>query len=55
MLKERMSSKNGLGRLYDWLTPEKRFRLDILALACGDEESERLTATCPGRDYTMYD
>jgi hypothetical protein len=51
-----MSSKKGLGRLYDRVTPEERFRLDVLALARGDEEeSERLTASCPRRDYTMYD
>ncbi len=51
-----MSSRKGLGRLYDKLSPEERFRLDVLALARGDEEeSERLTATCPRRDYTMYD
>src|SRR5215204_1309359 len=51
-----MSTKKGLGRHYDRLSPEERFRLKILALARGDEEeSERLTATCPRRDYTMYD
>ena len=51
-----MSTKKGLGRLYDRLTPEERFRLNVLALARGDEEeSERLTATCPRRDYTMND
>src|SRR5215207_10653247 len=51
-----MSSKKGFSRLYDRLTPEERFRLDILALARGDEEeSERLTATCPRRGYTMND
>ena len=51
-----MSSKKGLGRLYDRLTPEERFRLDVLALSRGDEEeSERLTATCPRRGYTMND
>jgi hypothetical protein len=51
-----MSGKKGLGRLYDRLTPEERFRLDVLALARGDEEeSERLTATCPRRGYTMND
>jgi hypothetical protein len=51
-----MSTKKGLGRLYDRLSPEERFRLDVLALARGDEEeSERLTATCPRRDYTMTD
>jgi hypothetical protein len=51
-----MSSKKGLGRLYDRLTLEERFRLDVLAMARGDEEeSERLTATCPRRGYTMND
>jgi len=51
-----MSTKKGMGRLYDRLTPEERFQLDVLALARGDEEeSERLTATCPRRDYTMTD
>ena len=51
-----MSNKKGLGRLYDRLSPEERFRLKVLALARGDEEeSARLTATCPRRDYTMYD
>ena len=51
-----MSCNKGLGRLYDRLTPEERFRLDVLALARGDEEeSERLTATCPRRGYTMND
>ena len=51
-----MSSKKGLGRLYDRLTPEERFRLNVLALARGDEEeSERLTATCPRRGCTMND
>jgi hypothetical protein len=51
-----MSTKKGLGRPYDRLTPEERFRLDVLALARGDEEeSERLTATCPRRAYTMND
>ena len=51
-----MSTKKGLGCLYDKLSPEERFRLDVLALARGDEEeSERLTATCPRRGYTMND
>jgi hypothetical protein len=51
-----MSTKKGLGRLYDRLSPEERFRLKALALARGDEEeSERLTATCPRRAYTMCD
>jgi|SRR5215212_7108212 len=51
-----MSRKKRLGRLYERLTPEERFRLDVLAIARGDEEeSERLVATCPRREYTMYD
>jgi hypothetical protein len=51
-----MSGKKGLGRLYDRLTPEERFRLGVLALARGDEEeSERLARTCPRRTYTMND
>jgi len=51
-----MSTKKGLGRLYDRFTPEERFRLAVLALARGDEEeSKRLTRTCPRRSYTMYD
>jgi hypothetical protein len=48
--------RNRLGRLYDRLTAEERFRLDVLALARGDkEESERLTDTCPRRNYVMND
>jgi hypothetical protein len=51
-----MSREKRLGRLYNLLTPEERFRLDVLALARGDEEeSERLTTTCPRSTYTMYD
>jgi len=47
---------NVLGKLYDRLTPEERFRLDVLAMARGDtKESERLTDTCPRRNYTMND
>ena len=47
---------DGLGKLYDRLTPEERFRLDVLAMARGDaEESELLTNTCPKRDYIMND
>ena len=46
----------GLGRLYDRLTPEERFRLDLEAMARGDmAESERLTRTCPRRTYVMND
>ena len=47
---------NGLGKLYDKLTPEERFRLDLEAMARGDrEESERLTRTCPRQTYVMND
>ncbi len=46
--------RNGLGKLYDRLTPEERFRLDVLATARGDEEeSRRLTEGCPRRSYTL--
>jgi hypothetical protein len=45
---------NGLEKLYERLTPEERFRLDVEATARGDmEESMRLTDTCPRRSYTM--
>jgi hypothetical protein len=47
-------SKNSLHKAYDRLTPEERFRLDVLATARGDlEESERLTRTCQREPYTM--
>lgn len=47
-------SKNGLRRYYDRLTPEERFRLDVLAMARGDAaESERLVGSCPRFSYTM--
>jgi hypothetical protein len=47
-------SKNALHRAYDRLTPEERFRLDVLATARGDgQESERLTRTCPRESYIM--
>jgi hypothetical protein len=46
--------QNGHARYYDRLTPEERFRLDVLAMARGDaEESERLTRTCPRQNYKM--
>ena len=49
-------SKKGLYRHYDRLTPEERFRLDVLATARGDsQESERLTSSCPRFSYTMND
>jgi hypothetical protein len=48
--------QKGLGKLYDRLTPEERFRLDVEAMARGDSiESDRLTRTCPRRSYTMTD
>jgi hypothetical protein len=47
---------NALGKLYDRLTPQERFRLDVEAMARGDEEeSERLTDTCPRHSYVMND
>lgn len=46
--------QNGLGKLYDRLTPEERFRLDVEAMARGDtEESRRLVDTCPRRTFIM--
>lgn len=51
-----MSNKNGLGKLYDRLTPEERFALDVEAMARGDtEESRRLVDACPRHDYRMTD
>jgi hypothetical protein len=39
---------------YDRLTPEERFRLDVLTTARGDEEeSELLNRTCQRGTYTM--
>jgi hypothetical protein len=44
----------GHARYYDRLTPEERFRLDVLATARGDEEeSELLNRTCQRQTYTM--
>jgi hypothetical protein len=49
-------SKKGLHRHYDRLTPEERFRLDVLAMAREDSrESERLVRSCPRFSYTMND
>jgi hypothetical protein len=49
-------SKNGLRRYYERLSPEERFRLDILAMARGDAaESERLVGSCPKLSYRMND
>ena len=51
-----MSGKKGLGHLYDRLTPEERFRLDVLAMARGDTvESEQLVGSCPKLSYRMND
>ena len=48
--------QNGLGKLYDRLTPEERFKLDVDAMARGDtEESRRLVDTCPRLHYRMTD
>ena len=48
--------RNGLHRHYGKLTPEERFRLDVLAMARGDEqEAERLVSSCPKFSYTMTD
>ncbi len=45
---------SGHARYYDRLTPEERFRLDVLATARGDvEESELLNRTCQRMTYTM--
>jgi hypothetical protein len=49
-------SKNSLHRHYGQLSSEERFRLDVLAMARGDEaESERLVGSCPRVSYTMND
>ncbi len=49
-----MSKSNRLGKLYDRLTPEERFKLSVEAHTRGDErESRRLVDSCPIRNYTM--
>jgi hypothetical protein len=49
-------NRKGLGKLYVKLTPVERFKLDIEAMARGDEEeSRRLVETCPRRSYVMND
>jgi hypothetical protein len=46
--------QSGHARYYDRLTPEERFRLDVLATAQGDEEeSELLARTCQRETYIM--
>jgi hypothetical protein len=48
--------RKGLGKLYDRLTPEERFRLSVEATARGDEEeSRRLNEGCPRHSYTLND
>src|SRR5215213_5547609 len=48
--------KDGLGKLYDRLTPEERFRLVIEAETRGDEEeSGRLVRSAPRYTYTQAD
>jgi hypothetical protein len=48
--------RDALGKLFDRLTAEERFRLDVEAMARGDtKESELLTSTCPRRTYNMTD
>jgi hypothetical protein len=48
--------KKGLEKLYDRLTPHERFKLDVEAMARGDEEeSRRLMETCSRKSYTMTD
>ncbi len=50
------TNSNGLHRHYDRLSPEERFRLDVLATARGDaRESEKLTSSCPRKTYTAND
>ena len=46
--------RSGHARFYDRLTPEERFRLDVLATARGDEEeSELLLRICQRETYIM--
>ena len=48
--------KDGLGKLYDRLTPEERFRLVMEAEIRGDEsESRRLVDSAPRYTYTQAD
>lgn len=45
----------GLGKLYDQLTIEERFRLRLRALARGDHaDCQRLDRTCSGLQYRAY-
>jgi hypothetical protein len=48
--------RDGLGKFYDRLTPNERFRLVVEAQARGDmDECLRLTESCPRNNYTMRD
>src|SRR5215210_4866874 len=48
--------KDKLGKFYDRLDPDERFRLVLEATARGDEEEiERLRDTCPRVKYTAID
>jgi len=48
--------KDKLGKLYDRLDPDERFRLGLKAAARGDEEDmKRLRDTCPRETYTAND
>ena len=48
--------KDKLGKLYDRLDPDERFRLVLEAAARGDEEEiERLRDTCPRAEYKASD
>ena len=48
--------KDKLGKLYDRLDPDERFRLGLKAAARGDKEDmERLRDTCPRMKYSAID
>ena len=48
--------KDKLGKLYDRLDPDERFRLGLKAAARGDKEDmKRLRDTCPRETYTAND
>ncbi len=51
-----MTTLKGVGRLYDQLGPEERFKLAMAAAARGDEaENDRLIRTCPRVPYRLTD
>lgn len=48
--------KNNLGKYYDVINPEERFKLLLAALTRGDEdEAQKLRKTCPKKHYSMSD